>query len=116
METICKTLSNRERKTAKLKARLEPEQSAVPPAIPLPKPASQRAHRVRHRHGSRDGEAAPDSEALAFCVEEAARLIGVSRATLYVLISTGDLRTIKVRKRRLIPREALLELLAVGAA
>jgi excisionase family DNA binding protein len=112
METICKTLSNRERKTAKLKARLEHEQSAVPPAIPLPepKPTSQRAHRVRHRHGSRDSEAAPDSEALAFCVEEAAHLIGVSRATIYVLIASGDLRTIKIRKRRIV------ELLAVGAA
>jgi excisionase family DNA binding protein len=53
---------------------------------------------------------------MAFCVEEAARLIGISRATLYVLISTGDLTTIKVRKRRLVPRAALLKLLAAGVA
>jgi excisionase family DNA binding protein len=79
------------------------------------KPAPQRVHRVQHRHGGRDDDAVPDSDPLAFCVEDAARLIGVSRATLYVLISTGDLATIKIRKRRLVTRDALLKLLAVGA-
>lgn len=117
---ISKTLSDRERKTyAKLKARVEQaEQPAVPPSTQLTeaKPAPRRVHRVQHRHRSRDGEAAPDPEAMAFCVEEAARLIGISRATLYVLISTGDLTTIKVRKRRLVPRAALLKLLAAGVA
>jgi excisionase family DNA binding protein len=120
MDTIFKALSAREHKTyARLKARIEhAEQSAVLPATPLPeaKPAPRRVHRTQHRHGSRDGESVPDPESLAFCVEEAARLIGVSRATLYVLISAGDLRTIKIRKRRLVPREALLKLLTVGAA
>jgi excisionase family DNA binding protein len=120
VDTILKALSKRERTNyAKLKARLEhPEQAAVLPATPLPeaKPALRRAHRVQHRHASRDREAAPDPEGLAYCVKDAARLIGVSRATLYVLISTGRLRTVKIRKRRLVPREALLELLAEGAA
>jgi excisionase family DNA binding protein len=118
METICKTLSNRERKTyAKLKARLEHEQSAVlPPPQSAARSAPRRAHRVQYRHGRRDGEPVPDSNSLALGVEEAARLIGVSRATIYVLIARGDLRTIKIRKRRLVPREALVELLAVGAA
>jgi excisionase family DNA binding protein len=115
---ISKTLSNRERKTyAKLKARLEQaERSAVLPAPQLTavKRAPRRSHRVQHRYGSRDGETVPDSDSLAFCVQEAARLIGIGRSTLYVLISTGGLRTIKVRKRRLVPREALLELLAGG--
>lgn len=112
---IFKTLSNRERKTyAKLKARIEQaEQSAVLPATQLAE-AKPTPHRVQHRHGNRGGDAAPDPDALAFCVEDAARLIGVSRATLYVLISAGDLRTIKIRKRRLVPREALFELLAAG--
>ena len=116
---IFKTLTDRERKTyTKLKARIEQaEQLVVLPTSKLTeaKPVRQRTHRVQHRHGGRDDVAVPDSDSLAFCVDDAARLIGVSRATLYVLISTGDLRTIKIRKRRLVPREALLELLAVGA-
>jgi excisionase family DNA binding protein len=120
MDTIFNALSKRERATyARLKARLEQaQQSAARPAPQSTeaRPARQRTHRVQHRHGNRDGEAAPVSEALAFCVAEAARLIGVSRATLYVLISRGDLRTIKIRKRRLVPREALLKLLAAGVA
>jgi excisionase family DNA binding protein len=120
VDTIFKALSKRERTIyAKLTARLEhAEQSALLPATPLPeaKPAPQRAHRVQHRRGSFDGEVALDPEALAYCVKEAARLMGVSRATLYVLISTGTLRTVKIRKRRLVPRQALLELLAGGAA
>jgi excisionase family DNA binding protein len=119
MDTIFKVLSKRERATyARLKARIEhAEQSALLPATPLEaKPAPRRVHRTQHRHGSRDGESVPDPESLAFRVEEAARLIGVSRATLYVLISAGDLHTIKIRKRRLVPRQALLKLLTVGAA
>jgi excisionase family DNA binding protein len=120
MDTIFKTLSKRERTIyANLKARLEQsEQSAALPVTldPEAKPAPRRAHRVQHRQRSRDGEAAPDPEALAYCVKDAARLVGVSRATLYVLISTGNLRTVKIRKRRLIPREALSELLAGGVA
>ena len=85
--------------------------SSRPSNRPKSKPAP---HRIQHRHGSRDSDAAPGPDPLAFCVEDAARLIGVSRATLYLLISAGDLRTIKIRKRRLVPREALVELLAVG--
>lgn len=117
MDTIFKTLSPCERKAyVKLKAGLKQAKNSAGPATQLAqaKPAPQRTHRVQHRHGGRHDDADPDSSPLAFCVEEAARMIGVSRATLYVLISTGDLRTIKIRKRRLVPREALLELLALG--
>jgi excisionase family DNA binding protein len=126
VDTIFKTLSAREHKTyARLKARLDraeqsaeqsDEQSAALPAKPSPegKPTPRRAHRVQHRLESRD--TAPDPEALAYCVKDAARLIGVSRTTLYVLISTGRLRTIKIRKRRLVPREALLDLLTASVA
>ena len=114
MDKMFKTLSGQERKTyAKAKARLEQAKQSTVPATQLAE--SQPApHRIQHRHGSRDGDAAPGPDPLAFCVEDAARLIGVSRATLYLLISAGDLRTIKIRKRRLVPREALVELLAVG--
>jgi excisionase family DNA binding protein len=116
MDTVFKALSERERKTyAKLKAEVQAKQPAVPAAqLADVIPATRRTHRVQRRHGARADDTVPESDSLAFCVEEAARLIGVSRATLYVVISAGDLRTVKIRKRRLVPRDALLELLATG--
>jgi len=113
---IFKKLSDQRHKPSNLKARLK--QSEQPAALPAPQlPKEKHAlKRAQPRYGIRDGDAAPDSEPFAFRVEEAARLIGVSRATIYVLIARGDLRTIKIRKRRLVPREALLKLLSVGAA
>ena len=120
MDNFFKVLSDRERRTYEdLKTRLEhSEQSAALPVTldPESEPAPRRAHRVQHRQGSRDGETALDLEALAYCVTDAARLVGISRATLYVLISSGDLTTIKIRKRRLVSREALLRLLATSVA
>jgi excisionase family DNA binding protein len=45
-------------------------------------------------------------------VEEAARLLNVGRSTAYELIRSGRLRSVKIGRRRLIPREALESLLA----
>lgn len=39
---------------------------------------------------------------LAFSVEEAADIIGISRRTIYELIRTGDLGSVKIGSRRLI--------------
>lgn len=50
--------------------------------------------------------------ALAYSVDEAANLIGVSRRTLYQLIAERRLNSIKLRGRRLITRSALEQLLA----
>jgi excisionase family DNA binding protein len=44
-------------------------------------------------------------------VEEAARLLGVGRSTVYDLIRSGRLRSVKIGRRRLIPRDALDRLL-----
>jgi excisionase family DNA binding protein len=46
-----------------------------------------------------------------FSVGEAAALAGLSVSFLYVLLQCGALRSVKVRGRRLIPREALDDLL-----
>ena len=59
----------------------------------------------RQRDGTR-----PD--ALAYSVNEAAHLIGVSRRTLYQLIAERRLNSIKLRGSRLITRSALEQLLA----
>lgn len=47
-----------------------------------------------------------------FSVGEAAALAGLSVSFLYVLMERGTLRSVKLGARRLIPREALEELLA----
>lgn len=44
-------------------------------------------------------------------VEDAARLLNVGRSTAYDLIRTGRLRSIKIGRRRLVPRDALDALL-----
>ena len=46
-------------------------------------------------------------EPIAVSPSEAARLAGVGRTTIYASISAGELRSIKVGKRRLIAVDAL---------
>jgi excisionase family DNA binding protein len=40
-------------------------------------------------------------------VDDAARVLNVGRSTVYDLIRSGRLRSIKIGRRRLVPREAL---------
>jgi len=51
----------------------------------------------------------------AYSISEAQQLCCLSRATIYKLIGTGQLKTIKILGRRLIPVEAIESLLK-GAA
>jgi excisionase family DNA binding protein len=46
-------------------------------------------------------------ERLALSVEEAARMVGISRRQIYEEITRGRLRTVKVGKRRLVPHDDL---------
>jgi excisionase family DNA binding protein len=48
---------------------------------------------------------------LAYGIEDAVKASGLSRSTLYDLIGEGKLRSVKVAGRRLIPAEALRQLL-----
>jgi excisionase family DNA binding protein len=48
---------------------------------------------------------------LAYHLNEAARLSRLSRASLYKLLASGELKSIKVAGRRLIPADALRSLL-----
>jgi excisionase family DNA binding protein len=54
-------------------------------------------------------------ERRALSIEEAAKACGLSRATLYRLLSDGKLTTIKVGARRLVPVVALDALINGGA-
>ncbi len=55
-------------------------------------------------------------EPLVDSVNDAAVRLGLSRTTLYELMASGQLRSVKIGKRRLIPRDAQCELLASLAA
>jgi excisionase family DNA binding protein len=56
-------------------------------------------------------------EPLSLSIPEAARLIGVSRSQVYVLMDAGELSSIKLGRRRLIPTASVRELLArLGSA
>jgi excisionase family DNA binding protein len=50
-------------------------------------------------------------EALTLSVEHAARLIGVSRATVYRMVRDGELRAIRVGRRVLVLKKPLMEML-----
>jgi excisionase family DNA binding protein len=55
-------------------------------------------------------------ERRALSVEEAARAVGISRATLYRLVQQRRLATVKIGSRRLVPVTALDNLLEKAAA
>jgi hypothetical protein len=57
----------------------------------------------------------PSSIALAYRVNDAVKISGLSRSSLYALIAEQKLKSIKVRGRRLITAAALRDLLQ-GAA
>ena len=50
-------------------------------------------------------------EALTLSVEHAARLIGVSRATVYRMVRDGELRAVRVGRRVLVLKKPLMEML-----
>jgi len=53
----------------------------------------------------------PDPERLAYSVKEAVKATGLSRTTLYRMIRDGELPNVVVHSRRLIPAEALRNLI-----
>ncbi len=54
---------------------------------------------------------AEDFAKRAYSMDEAARLYGPSRSSLYAMLRKGQLRSVKISGRRLIPRDALEALL-----
>ena len=55
---------------------------------------------------------APLAEKLAYTVAEAGSLIGVCQRTVYSLIESGELKSVKFRKTRRVTPEAIREMLA----
>jgi excisionase family DNA binding protein len=54
------------------------------------------------------------SEHLTYTVGEAAKAIGVGRSLAYELVRRGDLRTVHVGRRVLVPRDAVRDFLGLG--
>jgi excisionase family DNA binding protein len=50
-------------------------------------------------------------ELVTYTVGQAMQITGLSRTTLYILMNNGELKYARVRRRRLIPRWALVELI-----
>lgn len=53
----------------------------------------------------------PTQPPIVYTVAEAAVISRLSRSTLYELIASGELRSVKVGRRRLVPASALTQLL-----
>jgi excisionase family DNA binding protein len=49
-------------------------------------------------------------------VEEAGKLLGISRGSAYDAVATGEIPSIKIGRRIVVPTAALLRLLAVDEA
>jgi excisionase family DNA binding protein len=54
----------------------------------------------------------PPVPAVLYRVDEAAQALRLSRSLVYQLIRSGQLRTVKAGRRRLVPVEALAEYVA----
>jgi excisionase family DNA binding protein len=57
----------------------------------------------------------PEPEPLALRINDAARVVGISRSSIYNLIREGRLRSIKVAGVRLVLKDELLGLLGIRA-
>jgi excisionase family DNA binding protein len=53
----------------------------------------------------------PQDAVLAYRINDAVKVAGLSRSSLYALIGEGKLRSVRVAGRRLIPADALRDLL-----
>jgi excisionase family DNA binding protein len=54
----------------------------------------------------------PVNERLNVSVKEATQIIGIGRSRLYQIINAGELRTIRIGKRRLVPVDAIRDFVA----
>jgi excisionase family DNA binding protein len=73
-----------------------------------------------HPNPTKDGPVSKSEitagDKLAYHIDDACQIIGLSRASIYKLMGEGKLRSVKVAGRRLIPAEALRALLQTEAA
>jgi len=58
---------------------------------------------------------APTEGALLLSVADAAKALGVSRGSLYELVTRGEIQSLQIGRRRLVPRQALLDFIEGNA-
>ena len=63
-----------------------------------------------------DNTGTNQAAALTYSVEEVAKLLGLSRSLTYAAVKTGELPSIQVGRRILIPRVALTRMLEAKIA
>ena len=88
----------------------KPGPAGVAPAHLRSGAARRRQHRGRQPSGQD-----PHSGRLAYSVDEAARLTGLSRDLLYDEMRRGNLAYVKVGRRRLITRQHLQQFLGIAS-
>jgi excisionase family DNA binding protein len=52
-----------------------------------------------------------DIQPLTLTVEQTAKLLGIGRSTAYELVHTGDIPSLRLGRRILVPRDPLMDLL-----
>jgi hypothetical protein len=77
--------------------------------------APRQGNLTANRAGDRRSPPPPPLQPLAYRVNDAIKVSGLSRSSIYKLIGEGKLRSVLVAGRRLIPADALRDLLR-GAA
>jgi excisionase family DNA binding protein len=65
-----------------------------------------------HVMAERMGQFIAEQERLAFSITEAAALLGVGRTLAYQMAKSGELPTVRLGRRVVVPRAQLKELLA----
>ena len=85
----------------------KPEPADMPQPMPDPAPPGDDSVAAAHQdpHGGR----------LAYSVDEAARLTGLSRDLLYDEMRRGNLASVKVGRRRLITHQHLQQFLGIAS-
>lgn len=96
-----------------LKAQVSPAAVALGDKAPAAEPQLRSENRLAGRSGDKKPRPPPlpPDIALAYRVNDAAKVAGLSRSTIYNLISDRKLRSVVVAGRRLIPADALRQLL-----
>jgi excisionase family DNA binding protein len=64
--------------------------------------------------GAAAGAVAPQADRLVLTVEEAATLLGISRAFAYEAVNRGEIPSIRIGRRILVPKAALQRLLGAS--
>ena len=84
---------------------------------PAPSPAAPDPDQATHATAPAldPGQPEPAAERLAYSIDEAARLTGLSRDLLYDEMRRGNLTSVKVGRRRLITRHHLQQFLGNAA-